>query len=157
MIRTLAVLGLTACHVAHEGRPPITTCTSSLAGTWRAPGADPDQPQTWAMIDNGATLEAYPLFVDATASVSALSAPRVIDLRRDASGAGGTVTRRYQRGPTACVAKAPVHLVACHDDTLEVVIADPAEPVFIEGDGDDTKCLAGSTPPSRRERWTATW
>jgi hypothetical protein len=107
----------------------ITSCASDLHGVYVTPAG-----QTWMMLDNRATLEAYPMFDDGSGS----AAPRLIDLSRVSGGdkLDGTMQRRYG---DACTGRAPFHVVACTPDGLDVVYAEPAS------------CT--DAMPSRAEHW----
>ena len=136
MIRTLALLLVAACG----GAEPVTSCASSLAGTWRS-----DTGERWTLIDNGKTIEAYPLFDDTRRpGVTAEVGARTIDLARER----GSVKRRFTSATATCFAAAPARLVSCANDTLELVLADPAPPISF------APCAFASAEPSRRERWT---
>jgi hypothetical protein len=91
----------------------VTSCADDQHGVYVTPAG-----QRWMMLDNHATLEAYPMFDDGTGS----SAPRLIDLTRS-DRLDGTMQRRY--GDT-CVGRAAFHVVACKPDGLDVVYAEPA-------------------------------
>ncbi len=119
----------------------IASCNDELGGVWRDGSGAP-----WMMLDDDATLEAYPMFADSIGS-DVLGAPRVIDLTRAGERLDGTVHRRFERRADHCDARAPIHVTACKDDTLEIVIADPAPPI------DVAPCRWSVTPPSRVERW----
>ncbi|HEY1739356.1 MAG TPA: hypothetical protein VGI86_11625 [Acidimicrobiia bacterium] len=110
--------GCAACH----GRAPIATCDDDLGGTYRDPSG-----ATWMILDDGASLEAYPLFDDFHGGSDAQAAPRAIDVARPRMD--GEVHRRYTRGAQTCNAHAPVRVTACRDDRLELVIADPPPPL----------------------------
>ena len=57
MIRQLAtLLAVAAC----DRKPAVTTCDDDLHGVWVSEAHG----QRWMMLDNGPTLEAYPLFDD---------------------------------------------------------------------------------------------
>ncbi len=132
-----------ALGVGCSHRAPIASCGDDLQGAWRdAAGA------RWMMLDNGATLEAYPIFADVVPTApDVVAAPRVIDLTRTGTALAGTTHRRFDRRADSCDARAPVHVTACKDDTLELVLADPAPPV------DYAPCRWGGAPPSHVERW----
>ena len=120
---------------------PVATCSDDLHGVWRdGAGA------RWMVLDNDATLEAYPLFPDSVGG-DVVGAPRVIDLTRAGERLDGTVHRRFEHRADRCDARAPIHVTACKDDALEVVIADPAAPI------DVAPCRWPVAPPSRVERW----
>jgi hypothetical protein len=134
-----ALLLLVAC----SRRDPVTSCADNLGGAWTT-----DHGERWMIVDNGPGLETYTLFDD-THPVSSPAGveigPRVIDLDRAAQR--GEVKRRYGQAGVVCLAKAPVHVLACKDDTLELVIADPTPPISF------APCAWGRSEPSRRERW----
>jgi hypothetical protein len=119
-VRWLLVV-LAAC-----GHPDRLTCADDLRGVYDTPAR-----QRWMLLDNGATLEAYPMFDDSTGT----AAPRAIDLER-ADSLAGTMMRRYG---DACVGKSPFHVVACTANGLDVVYADPLS------------CTTAA--PSRAEHW----
>ena len=96
------------------------------------------------LLDDRVAVEAYPLFDDL---VDASTAPRLMDVRRVAKSLLGEVHRRYTRGASACEAKAPVQVLACSDDELELALADPGPPVGF------APCVwSGGTSP-HREVW----
>jgi hypothetical protein len=133
-------LTLAAC----SGRAPIASCADDLQGAYAAPSG------RWMVLDNRpklATLEAYPLFDDATPARDVVVAPRVIDLALAPSGGSGTALRRYMRGGDACVARAAVHLTSCRDDMLELVLADLAPPLTF------APCTWPAPAPAHVERW----
>ncbi|HUS30714.1 MAG TPA: hypothetical protein VMZ53_19525 [Kofleriaceae bacterium] len=76
------------------------------------------------ILDNGPTIEAYPMFDDHVAG----GAPRVIDLRRGERFVGD-VKRRFMQGGIECVATASVRIAKCKSDALHLVIADPPSPL----------------------------
>ena len=143
MIRLCALALVAAC----SSRARVATCDDDLSGVWRGEAG------TWMIIDDHATLEAYPLFDDvppqrATPSERAVVvAPRLVDLRR-LPAISGEVHRRYMQGSAACEAKAPIHVLSCTDAALEVVLADPAAPAGF------APCTWLGVPPSRREVWS---
>jgi hypothetical protein len=136
-VRAVAFAGLLACNHA-----PIQSCDEDLHGVYRAGSA------AWMLLDNGTTLEAYPLFDDFHAGSDATAAPRAVDLRRSGPGAvlTGETTRRYDKGPAHCRMRTPAHVTACKDDTLELVVSDPVAPRTFDG------CVA-SGADSHVERW----
>ena len=146
MIRICALALVAAC----SSRPRVATCDDDLTGTWRGEAG------TWMILDDHTTLEAYPVFDDmpdhATAVIHAparaVVAPRLIDLRRLPHGLVGEVHRRYMQGAVACESKAQIHVLACSDAALEIVLADPAPPVTF------APCAWAGPPPSHRELWT---
>ena len=133
----LAIVFLAACA---DRRAPITSCDDDLHGMWVT-----DRGARWTMLDNGATLEAYPAFDDATDS----GAPRVIDLRRGTK-LQGEVKRRYMAGSAVCEATAPIRIAKCKADGLQVVVAYPAAPLAL------TPACAWPGPP-RRGSSTGIW
>jgi hypothetical protein len=126
-------LALAALLVACN-RPLVTSCDDSLYGVW----VTPDHAK-WMMLDNGATLEAYPMFDDGIP-------PRLIDLARGDKLAG-EIKRRYMRGADTCEARAPIRIAKCKDDALEVVLADVQQPL------DFAPCSWPRPSPSRAEWW----
>jgi hypothetical protein len=139
------VLALAACSCRAE----IASCDDDLRGVYVADG------ERWMVLDNGATLEAYPLFPDGGAPGELVVAPRVIDLERPggsslrAANAApvGTLRRRYMRRAERCDAQVPVHVTRCAGDTLELVLADPAPPLGF------APCTWPGPAPSRVVRW----
>jgi hypothetical protein len=115
------LLVLAACE--HHS---VTSCADDLQGVYTTPGGE-----RWMLLDEGKTLEAYPMFDDSTGS----AAPRLVDLARGAK-LEGNVLRRFG---DACTGKAPFHVTACSGSGLDVVYAVPAS------------CVAAM--PSRAERW----
>ena len=128
MKRLLALALLSACQ-----REQVTSCNDDLHGVWVT------ENQRWMMLDNGATLEAYPLFDDGIP-------PRVIDLRRGEHFTG-ELKRRYMQGSAECVAKAPVRIAKCKADTLNIVIGDVSPPLAF------TPCQWPKPNESQLEHW----
>ncbi|MBA3539277.1 MAG: hypothetical protein H0T79_06585 [Deltaproteobacteria bacterium] len=140
----LAALAAIASFAACDRTVPVTSCDDNLAGVWQT-DAGP-----WMLLDHGTGLEGYPLFADAPAASTPtiVTAPRSLALTRDPRGLAGAITRRFMQGATACNARAAVRVTRCANDTLELVLADPAEPAFTpEG------CKATRPPSSRIDRW----
>ena len=134
-----ALLVLGAC----SRRDPVMSCSDNLAGAWSSEGGE-----HWAILDHGHVLESYPLFDDThprNAPAGLELGPRVIDLER--GGRRGEIKRRYGKAGVVCLAKAPVHVMSCADDTLELILADPTPPISF------APCAWGRSEPSRRERW----
>ena len=119
------------------GRAPIASCDEDLTGVYDAGGS------RWMILDNGPTLEAYPLFPDLRTG-DVLAAPRVLDLHRPELI--GDVKRRYTRGGDHCTMRAPARLTACTNDRLELVLADPAAPLALPDCG-------GPPAETHVERW----
>jgi hypothetical protein len=94
------------------------------------------------LLDNGATVEAYPLFDDSVPD----GAPRVIDLRRGERFTG-EVKRRFDRGSAECLATAPVRIAKCKEDRLQLVIADVSTPLSL------TPCQWPQPAEPRFEHW----
>lgn len=143
---TRAAIALAIAVSACGRRAPVTACTDDLGGAWKTEAG-----QRWMILETGSALEAYPLFDDtrpASAPRGLEIGPRVIDLSRAPSGIEGDVKRRYLQAGDECIGRAPVHLVGCHDDTLELVLADPSPPIAF------APCRAARPEPSRRERWS---
>jgi hypothetical protein len=121
----------------------IDTCADDLHGVWRDPAG-----RDWMMLDHGSALEAYPVFADAVpAAPDVVPAPRVIDLTRAGSLLEGTAHRRFARRADACDARVPIHVLACRDRELELVVAEPAAPLAF------APCSWGPPPPSKTEHW----
>ena len=150
----LAALVLAAC----ARRAPVTSCDDDLHGMWVAPAgqAEPDPLHLgpagarWMMLDNGATLEAYPMFDDAVPPAGTppdlVLAPRVLDLARTPT-LTGELKRRVMRRADTCDARAPVQITRCADDTLELVLVDPPLPLTL------APCSYPAPAPARVERW----
>lgn len=130
----LAVLLLTAC----DRRTPVTSCDDDLHGVWVT-----DTGARWMMLDNGGTLEAYPVFDDSVPN----GAPRVIDIRRGEK-LQGEVKRRFMAGSAACEASAPIRIAKCKASGLQVVVADPQPPLELA-----PACTWPGPSPSRVEHW----
>lgn len=148
MIRGGALLAV-AMSLGCGGRPSLTSCEQDLGGEYRVAGTT----ERWLVVDRDTTLEVFPMFADVPAVEGYEVAPRAIDLERlaaaRASGdVAGHARRRYQRGRHACVAKVPVRITRCAEDTLDVLVADTTPPLAVE------PCAFGRPEPSRRERWT---
>jgi hypothetical protein len=127
-----AILIVAAC----DRRAPIGGCDQRLAGAWTTPQG------RWMIVDNGKTLEIYPLFDDSIPD----GAPRLIDLRRDGKLAGD-LQRRFMRRAVICEARAPVTVTACNDDTLQLVIGDVTAPLSYE------PCAWPQQAPAHVELW----
>ncbi|HEX3473393.1 MAG TPA: hypothetical protein VHT91_00050 [Kofleriaceae bacterium] len=142
----LAGLLAAACH----RRPPLASCDDDLRGVYVA-GSDGSE--RWMILDNGARLEAYPLFPDVDGPRELEIHPRRIDLTRTpaapaaAATLAGTVHRIYLRRADICEAQVPVHVSRCAGDTLELVLTDPAPPLGF------APCTWPGPAPSRRVRW----
>jgi hypothetical protein len=130
----VAVLLLAAC----DRRTPVTSCDDDLHGVWVT-----DQGARWMILDNSATLEAYPLFDDSVPD----GAPRVIDLRRGQK-LQGEVKRRFMAGSAQCEASAPIRIAKCKADSLQVVVADPQAPIEMA-----PACKWPRPAASRLEHW----
>jgi hypothetical protein len=132
MAAMLGIVALAAC----DRRAPIDSCDQNLAGTWTSPSG------RWMVIDNGRTLEIYPLFDDSVPE----GAPRLIDLRRDGKLAG-ELKRRFMRRAAVCEAYAPVRVTACKSDALQLVIGEVTSPLGFE------PCTWPQQAPTRVEQW----
>jgi hypothetical protein len=133
------LLAVAACHHAAH----VETCSDDLGGAWT--GSDG---RRWMIIDEKATLEVFPIFTDtAGAPADVIAAPRVIDLTRTGTLVAGTLHRRYERRADACDAHVPVHVTACKDDQLELVVAEPAAPVTF------APCTWPAPSPAAVARW----
>lgn len=126
-----------ATVAACQTREPITTCATNLHGVYVTPAG-----ARWMVLDNGPTLEVFPLFDDLVPE----GAPRVIDLKRGDTLAG-QVKRRYMRRALACEARAPATLTACKDDSLQFVIGEVTAPLSYE------PCVWSQQAPTRVEVW----
>jgi hypothetical protein len=132
-VKLVAIVALlSAC----QRSSPITSCGDDLHGVYVTPAG-----QRWMVLDNGATLEAYPLFDDAVPD----GAPRVIDVER--ATMTGEVKRRFMQRELACDARAPVHVTACSSAGLELVLADVSAPLAF------SPCAWPQAQPARVERW----
>jgi hypothetical protein len=132
------LVAIAACHRA----PHVETCSDDLAGAWR--GSDG---QRWMVTDRPDPLEVFPIFTDTAAPEGVVAAPRMFDLTRTGTLIAGTVHRRYERRADACEAHAPVHVAACKDDELEIVLGEPAAPTGF------APCTWPPPSPARVERW----
>lgn len=94
------------------------------------------------ILDNGTTLEVYPLFDDAVPG----GAPRVIDLARS-DKLGGQLKRRYMQREKTCDARATVSVTQCNGDTLQVVRGEVAAPLTY------SPCSWGQSLPAQVENW----
>jgi hypothetical protein len=112
------------CMAAAACGHHVRSCEDDLAGVY----AD-DDGRRWMILDDGASLEGYPLFDDFHRGSGLEVAPRAIDFYRPELA--GEVHRRYTRDPggDTCTTRAPVRVTACADDQLELVLGDPAPPV----------------------------
>jgi hypothetical protein len=138
-VRLAIVLALIA---SCDRRAPVERCTDDLAGVYEIDG------RRWNVLDNRRGLEVYPMFDDTLAVAGLETAPRALDLRRISDDAlAGEVTRRFMQGALRCDAKATAYVTSCKDDTLEIVLADPVQPLAFD------PCAYGQSAPSRRERW----
>lgn len=136
-----ALVLLAAC----SRRAPIETCAADLSGAYTS-----DTGEHWMILDSGTGLEIYPLFDDTRppgAPPGHEVGPRAIDLARTAQGADGDAKRRFGLRGEFCIAIAPVHLLACRDDTLELVLADPTPPASV------VPCAPSRAAQTHRERW----
>ncbi|NVB84106.1 MAG: hypothetical protein HOV81_37370 [Kofleriaceae bacterium] len=134
---TRLALAVVALLAACARRAPVTSCDDDLHGVWVT-----DSGARWMMLDNSATLEAYPLFDDSAPE----AAPRVIDLRRGEK-LQGEVRRRFMAGSALCEATAPIRIAKCKADGLQVVVADPQPPLEM------APCKWPRPAASRLERW----
>jgi hypothetical protein len=115
VVIVVSAAALTTC----DRRAQVTTCDDDLHGVWVT-----GQNTRWMILDNGPTIEAYPLFDDHVDG----GGPRVIDLSRSERFTG-EVKRRYNQGANECIASAPLRIAKCKENTLNVVIADPPSPL----------------------------
>jgi hypothetical protein len=164
MTRAAVLAGMlaAACH----RRAPLASCDDDLRGVY---AAGPDDTERWMVLDQGDTLEAYPLFPDVDGPPELEIGPRRIDLSRapaaSAAAPGepgrgaasppsvasatlaGTLHRRYMRRADLCDAQISVHVTRCAGDTLELVLADPAPPLSF------SPCTWPGPGSSRLVRW----
>ena len=133
----LPLLVLAAC-----GRPSVQSCADDIHGVYVTPAGE-----RWMLLDNGPTLEAYPMFDDSHGPPDLVTAPRVIDVVRDGTHLAGTVSRRTMRRADSCTAKAPFHVTACTAAGLEVVVGDVAPPLSL------APCVNAPPLPPRAEHW----
>jgi hypothetical protein len=152
--RALAVaVALAAC----SRRPPITSCDDDLRGVYTAGTAGAER---WMVLDDGATLEAYPLFPDtgesgpasrpagsgssnsgANSPPSLEIAPRVIDLeRRSATRPAGSAD-----APTAPAGSLAGTISRRY--MLRADRCDASAPVHVTRCAGDTLDLVLSDPP----------
>ena len=144
-----------ALLVAACRHPAATTCADDLQGVYTTPAGE-----RWHLLDNGPTLEAYPMFDDShgsanlagsvglgSGSAGLVVAPRVIDLTRTPDRLEGTISRRYMRGADACTGRAPFHVTGCTAGGLDVVAGDVAPPLAL------APCTPAPPLPSRAEHW----
>lgn len=153
------LVGALIVMVAACGRPPIESCRDDLRGVYTSGGDGTAPPfgsaagrgassvERWMVLDDGATLEAYPLFADGGQDPALEIAPRVIELERSAAGVAGTLRRRYMQQAARCDAQVAVHVTRCAGTTLELVLADPSPPLAF------TPCTWPRPAASRVERW----
>jgi hypothetical protein len=139
----LALGALGACS-----RAPLTSCDDDLRGVYT------DGDQRWMLLDDGATLTAYPLFPDGApppGPPDAIAAPRTIALTRSPARAprvlAGTLRRRYMQRADRCDAELAVHITRCSGDELELVLADPSPPLAF------APCRWPRPAPARVARW----
>jgi hypothetical protein len=146
MTRAAVLAGMLAIAACHQ-RAPLTSCDDNLRGVHVAGS------ERWMILDDGHTLEAYPLFPDVDGPPDLEIHPRRIDLTRGAAASSasatlaGTVHRRYMRRAEICEAQVPVHVTRCAGDTLDIVLTDPAPPLGF------SPCTWPGPAPSRLVRW----
>jgi hypothetical protein len=149
MVTAIAVVTCAAC-----GRRGSTgSCDVDLRGVYVADS------ERWMILDNGPTLEAYPLFPDGSIRDDIVVAPRVIDLERGARSGDlrpgdvtpgavrGTLHQRFMRRAERCDASVPVEVTRCASDRIELVLADPSPPIGF------APCAWAQPGPSRIVRW----
>ncbi|HEY0194954.1 MAG TPA: hypothetical protein VGC42_27765 [Kofleriaceae bacterium] len=134
---------------------PIAGCDDDLRGVYAVDGAPGER---WMMLDDGATLEAYPIVPDVLAGAARPDgaaglevAPRMLELTRQRGAPpAGLLQRRYLQRSARCDARAAVHVTRCTADGLELVVAgDPALPP----PPSIAPCQLGVSSPSRVVRW----
>lgn len=146
MTRAAVLAGMLAIAACHR-RAPLASCEDNLRGVYVAGS------ERWMILDDGDTLEAYPLFPDVDGPPDLEIHPRRIDLTRSAAASSasatlaGTVHRRYMRRAEICEAQVPVHITRCAGDTLDLVLTDPAPPLGF------SPCTWPGPAPSRLVRW----
>ena len=145
-MRSLAVsvaLAAAACR-----SPTIGSCDDDLRGVYAAAPIGGAGTERWMILDNGDSLEAYPLFPDlAPPGLATEVAPRMIQLTRASGAIAGQLHRRFMQHAIACEATAPLHLTRCAGDTLELVAGDPSPPLTF------APCTWPPASPSRAFRW----
>jgi hypothetical protein len=124
----VALALLSACQ-----REVVTSCNDDLHGVWVSPAG------RWMFLDNGATVEAYPLFDMGTP-------PPVIDLKRG-EHFQGDVKRRFMQGGAECVGTAPIRIAKCKANTLNIVISEVSPPLAF------SPCQWPKPNESRLEHW----
>lgn len=134
MTRLAALLLLSAC----QHRAPITSCDDNVHGVYVTPAGT-----RWMVLDNGPTLEAYPLFDDSVPG----GAPQVIDLHRDGARLSGEIRRRFMLRDVTCDARATIHVTTCRGADLQVVLGDVAPPVTY------SPCTWPQQQPTHVETW----
>lgn len=147
LLAVAVAIAIAVSAAACSRREPITSCEQSLEGAWQS---DHGTGERWMILESKGALEAYPLFPDGRlpgVSADLETAPRVIDLSRAPGGVAGDVKRRFMRRGVACVSTASVHVIACANDVLELVLADPPVPAGFD------PCSFPRPDSSRRERW----
>lgn len=138
--RCVVLLAAAAC----SRRAPLASCGDDLRGVYR------DGDQRWMILDDDATLQAYPLFPDTDGPADLVTAPRELELTRPGDSAGtlaGTLHRRYMRGSASCDARIAIHVTRCTGDTLDLVLADPSPPLAL------SPCSWPRPAPSRLVHW----
>ena len=130
------LLVLAACD--HHG---AASCADDLRGVYITPAG-----ARWQLLDNGPTLEAFPMFDDTKGPPEVIAAPRAIDLTRTGDRLEGSISRRFMRRADACTGRAPFHVTACNDG-LDVVAGDVAPPLLLN------PCTPAPPLPSRAEHW----
>jgi len=118
-----ALAACTACGRASS----IASCDDDLRGVYVIGG------ERWMILDNGRSLEAYPLFPDGAVTGDVVAAPRVIDFERAAPASNapirGTLHQRFMRRAERCDAEVRIQISRCAGDTLELVLSDPSPPL----------------------------
>jgi hypothetical protein len=134
-MRGAAAILVVVC--ACDAREPIDRCDANLTGSYATPAG------TWMLLDNGKSLEGYPLFDDKVPD----GAPRLVDLARTDGKVGGDLKRRFMRRADACESRVPFHVTACKADTLQIVLGDVTPPLTY------APCTWGQSAPTRVETW----
>jgi hypothetical protein len=143
-VSRVAVAAAAVLAAACGRRPAIGACDDDLRGVYRAEAGD----ERWMVLDDGATLEAYPLFADNAGSApGAERAPRVLQLERAGRAIAGHVHRRYMQRSAQCDGRADVHVTRCAGDALELVLGEPQPPLTF------APCAWPSPAPTHVARW----